>query len=118
MSESLILYGSRARNEARRASDVDLILAVEGLSLRSPHTVHGVSLHLYSKGWLIEEARTGNLFVYHVAYEGIALHDDGNLLHNLRSSFVKKVSYQKDIEIATNVLRLMLEKNWQDNFDA
>lgn len=118
MSAALILYGSRARGEARPGSDVDLILAEDGESLRPPRTVHGVSVHLYSKGWLEKEIRAGSLFAYHVAFEGVALHDTDSFLERLRAKFRKKSSYREDAVTAALVLRMLLERDWQDNREA
>lgn len=115
MASALILYGSRARGEARAGSDLDLILAEDGMSLGHPRAVQGVSVHLYSKDWLEAEARAGSLFTYHVAYEGIALHDDSEFMERLRQAFRKKASYRNEIEIAALVLRILIERDWADS---
>ncbi len=118
MGTALILYGSRARGEARSASDVDLIFAKDGMSLESPRIVHGVSVHLYSKGWLEAEAQLGSLFSYHVAYEGIALYDEDDFLKRLQGKFRRRDSYRAEIQTAALILRMLLENDWRDNRDA
>lgn len=112
MSTSLILYGSRARGEAEPNSDVDLILAGPGPGLRRPHVSHGVSVHWYSQEWLVEGALTGNLFVYHVAFEGVPLLDPESFLVKLRESFVQKGSYRKEANEAAMVLKLTMTQSW------
>lgn len=118
MSAALILYGSRARGEYRASSDVDLILADDGLSLGKPANVNGVSVHLYSKDWLASEAAAGSLFVYHVAYEGVFLRDDDNFRSRLTGAFCKKKSYRDEVVVAGLVLRFLLERDWQGNYEA
>jgi len=118
MSAVLILYGSRARGETRPGSDVDLILAEEGMSLRPSITRHGISVHLYSQDWLEAEALAGSLFCYHVAHEGISLRDEDGFLERLRQQFRKKASYRAEIETAALILRMLLEKDWGDNLAA
>jgi hypothetical protein len=113
MRASLILYGSRARGEAVHASDVDLILAEDGKLLRRPRISNGVSVHWYAKDWLRSEALAGNLFVYHVAFEGKSLVEGCDLLSDLQGTFQKRHSYKDDIETAALILRMVLETDWK-----
>lgn len=115
MSAALILYGSRARGEADLESDVDLILAEPGSGLRRPHVSNGVSVHWYSQDWLTSEARSGNLFVYHVAFEGVVLLDSESFLIKLRDSFVQKPSYRDQANEAAAVLTLSMGQRWVDS---
>lgn len=114
----LVLYGSKARGDARSGSDVDLLLALEGEDLAPPTTTQGVSLHRYPRGWLEKSARAGTLFSYHIAFEGIALEDQGDFLGRLRSLFAPKVSYQEELVLGALVMKLLLEKDWGPNFAA
>jgi hypothetical protein len=111
-STAIILYGSRARGEARDGADVDIIAAEPSGSIGRPNDVNGVSLHLYPQPWLVQEARTGNLFVYHVAFEGVPLLDKLAFIKDLRESFRFKLTYAPDIEIADRVARAILAKDW------
>jgi predicted nucleotidyltransferase len=92
VNPALILYGSKARGDARLNSDVDLIFASDDDELGSPSQANGVSVHRYPKGWLEKESVAGNLFAYHVAFE--------------------------DIGIAALVLKMLIERDWTHNFDA
>ncbi len=118
VAAALILYGSRARGDARLGSDVDLIFADDGGSIASPRHINGVSVHRYSKIWLEEEARSGSLFAYHVAFEGVALEDGDAFQARLRSLFTKKKSYSSDRRRAALVLRMLLEQDWHENSEA
>jgi len=115
VSAVLILYGSRARGEADKSSDTDLILAEPGHGLKPPHISNGVSVHWYSQGWLHSEAQAGNLFAYHVAFEGVPLHDPHDFLKILRKSFVKKASYRQEANEASLVLNLLIKNSWNDS---
>lgn len=115
MSAALILYGSRARGEADSSSDVDLILAEPGSGLRRPHISHGVSVHWYSQDWLTCEARSGNLFVYHVAFEGVPLLDPQSFLTTLRRVFSMKPDYRDEANEAAAVLKLAMSQRWDNS---
>ena len=117
-SPVLLLYGSKARGEARTNSDVDLLLALDDEDPRAPTTTQGVSLHRYPKRWLEKSARSGTLFSYHVAFEGVALEDPDDFLGRLRGIFVPKASYQGELLLGASVMRLLLEKDWEANFAA
>ncbi|KQV64091.1 nucleotidyltransferase domain-containing protein [Caulobacter sp. Root343] len=114
----LLLYGSKARGDARPGSDIDLLLALEGEDLQPPTTTHGVSLHRYPKGWLEKSARAGTLFSYHVAFEGIALDDPDGFIAHLRGLFQLKASYHDERALGARVMRLLLENDWGPNLAA
>jgi hypothetical protein len=118
VNPALILYGSKARGDARLNSDVDLIFASDDDELGSPSQANGVSVHRYPKGWLEKESVAGNLFAYHVAFEGIGLEDPQDFLSRLRDLFQRKASYAEDIGIAALVLKMLIERDWTHNFDA
>ena len=114
----LLLYGSRARGDARLGSDVDLLLALDGEDIASPTATHGVSLHRYPKSWLEKSARAGTLFSYHVAFEGIPLEDQGDFLGRMRALYVPKASYHEELVLGALVMKLLLDKDWEANFAA
>lgn len=118
MSPSLILYGSKARGDARADSDVDLLLASCSGDLQKPTTVAGVSLHRYPKPWLEVQAQQGSLFAYHVAFEGVALEDADGLIGRLRSVFRRKDTYDEDILVGSLVMKLLIAADWGANFEA
>lgn len=112
MSAALILYGSRARGEIRELADVDLILADDAGGLRSPCERNGVSVHRYPKPWLMSESNSGSLFVYHVAFEGVALIDEDDFPGSLRLSFKFKSSYETEIQVAGRALSVLTHRDW------
>jgi|GEM_PF-3686436 hypothetical protein len=114
----LLLYGSRARGEARTDSDVDLLLALADDELRAPTSTRGVSVHRYPQSWLEKSARAGTLFSYHVAFEGLALEDPDDFLGRLRTLFIAKSTYEDELALGALVMRLLLGKDWGANFAA
>jgi hypothetical protein len=72
----------------------------------------GVSLHRYPRVWLLERARQGDLFAYHVGHEGVALQDGNGFLLDLRTAFSRRTSYAVDVRVGLLVARLMAETSW------
>lgn len=110
--ELLILYGSRARGDAYPASDVDLLLATSEALPQSPVERMGVSLHRYPRHWLLEQASSGDLFAYHIGYEGVALQDEKGFLRILKEAFQRRRSYLTDARNGLLVARLLTESDW------
>ena len=84
----------------------------------SPNVVSAVSVHCYEKQWISKQATAGNLFVYHIAYEGVSLLGNDGFLDSLKSIFRLKNTYSEERKIAALVMRLMLENDWDDNYEA
>lgn len=118
MLPTLILYGSKARGDARPDSDVDLIYALEGEDIQAPTYASGVSVHRYPKFWLEKQAQRGALFAYHVAFEGVALEDPDEFLEQLRHAYQRKASYEEELVVGTLVMKLLLSADWESNFEA
>jgi predicted nucleotidyltransferase len=118
MLPTLILYGSKARGDARPDSDVDLIYALEGEDIQAATYASGVSIHRYPKLWLEKQAQRGALFAYHVAFEGVALEDPSGFLDRMRRAYKRKASYEEEIVVGTLVMKLLLAADWEANFEA
>ena len=110
--EILILYGSRARGDARPGADVDLLLATGGIRPQQPVERSGVSLHRYPKNWLMSQASGGDLFAYHVGHEGVPLQDADGFLADLRSAFNRRPTYLPDARLGLLVARMIGENDW------
>lgn len=112
MTAAVILYGSRARGDARPESDVDLLVAKVRGSPEAPKILDGASIHFYPQDWLMRRAEQGDLFVAHVVTEGVGLYDPGDFLQRLRSGFTLKHSYKRERDVAAGVVRLLISRDW------
>lgn len=99
---ALALYGSRARGDNHGSSDVDLLLVTD--DERPGHSQKGsISMSSYSLRALNERASEGDLFLYHLVFEGRPLYDPDNHFSGLRSAFRLKRSYATEIQKAVDL---------------
>lgn len=113
MKAAILLYGSRARGDDRIDSDIDIIVSEVSGGLRQPWQSSGLSVHFYPQKFLIDSAKNGDLFAGHLAYEAVAIYDDGGFLNTLKNNFKLKASYRVEKRIAEATLRLLLSRDWQ-----
>lgn len=100
--EAIILFGSRARKDAKSTSDTDLLLITT--EERPRHSAYGnISLSLYSFPDLVSMARRGDLFLLHIVREGLALYDPNKRLEQLREAFNVRSSYVAETRLAADV---------------
>lgn len=100
--DALLLFGSRARGDHSDSSDIDLLAITEN----EKPTVSGsadASLFHYSFDWLQNKASSGDLFVWHLVTEAIAIYDPAENLKALRQGFRFKGDYRKQITQASDV---------------
>jgi predicted nucleotidyltransferase len=102
---NLILYGSYAREDSCKESDVDLVSI--GKSQYAKKSVkNNVNLTQYSYNSLKSMAQTGSLFVYHLKEEGKILVDDKDRFEILfRDFFILKKSYDEEKYFAFELLK-------------
>lgn len=99
---ALALYGSRARGDDTRSSDIDLLLVTD--DERPGHSQKGsISMSSYSLRALKERACEGDLFLYHLVFEGRPLYDPDNHFSGLRTTFRLKRSYSTEIQKAVDL---------------
>lgn len=112
---SLIVFGSYARGDTDKFSDLDLLGIVDDKNSKAT-PVRDINLSIYSIGKLIDLMECGDLFALHLKMEGRPLF--GEVLFNeITSRFKYKESYIGDVAYALLMGELILEnklsiKNW------
>lgn len=96
------LFGSRARGDHSEYSDVDL-LHVTNDDRASHSQIAGVSVSSYPLVDLKQRAATGDLFLYHVLFEGRPLYDPGEHFEALKRAFKLRSDYSVDIRRAVDL---------------
>lgn len=97
-----ILYGSHARGDSGPESDVDILgISESGMISRTEHPP--VIISVYPQKYIMQRARSGDLFTWHIATEGIPLYDAEGLFQRLKAEFRLKTSYAKERKAAAEV---------------
>jgi Nucleotidyltransferase domain len=92
-SLALMLYGSRARGDARPDSDVDILQLVPARP-RS-YSTGRVNITAYTPAHLMLLAQSGSLFVRHLRDEGIVLQDVDGLLDGVLAAYQQPNGYER-----------------------
>jgi predicted nucleotidyltransferase len=107
MTNNLLLYGSVARGDSSKNSDVDLLSVVESGSEKVVSNCLNVSLYQYNH--ILGMAEAGSLFVYHLNKEAKILVDEGNVLHEIvYDRFKKKMDYRNEVNFAFHLAHKVL----------
>lgn len=99
---ALFLFGSRARGDHSNDSDIDL-LAASNVSKPKVTGAGPATLYHYSTDWLGAKARQGDLFVWHIISEALAIFDPNCVLEELQKEFRFSPSYEDEILKASDV---------------
>ena len=92
---AVLLFGSLARGESSRGSDVDVLFIHDGGEVK--HVTAGkISMFHYPWASLKGLASSGDLFACHIAYEAKPILDEQDYLTQLRSAFRFKCTYREE----------------------
>jgi predicted nucleotidyltransferase len=104
--QSLILFGSYARGDFEKASDVDVALISEERD--KTISVGNINYTVYTIEQLIKMAQEGSIFIYHLLFEGVEL-EGNNILDRIKKEFHKPKNYQeyrRDLEHACVLMNI------------
>jgi predicted nucleotidyltransferase len=99
---AILLFGSRAREDNLRGSDTDLLL-IAPPGVPRHRSIGHLSMFFYPWEKLVEDARSGDLFVCHVVREAKPVFDPHLQLDELRSLFRLRASYAREIRQARDL---------------
>ena len=116
MNNNLLIYGSVARGDSTKFSDIDLLTVGNDISRKIIIDKTNVSYYNISK--FKEMASMGSLFIFHLNQEAKILYDDGDILSNIiYNEFTLKPNYNEEILFALDLLNeISLIYNKTKNF--
>ncbi len=105
---SIALFGSRARGDFERDSDVD-ILIINDLGQMHTKTLNKINIVFYPYEFLCSRAESGDLFVLHLKQESKVIFDPLSVLSRIYNKFKYKNSYDEDIAFASAIGQLLIQ---------
>ncbi|MFC7514091.1 nucleotidyltransferase domain-containing protein [Herbaspirillum sp. GCM10030257] len=106
--DTLILYGSCAREDEDAESDIDLF----ALTTAEDHNMvvkQKVNLAIYPLKLALNMAENGDLFLLHIVEEGKVIYDSEGHFDKLRSSFSYRSTYRSEIIKASDLGWTLIE---------
>lgn len=131
MIHTIILYGSEARKESDKFSDIDICIIIDRMEsaisvtqelekLNYNFKEHEVTIH--DEIQFNKMLKKGSLFLWHIKLEGKILHDENNYFNIKINQLNKFKDYKGELiyynEILTDLEKSILELNFQPNFDC
>lgn len=104
---SLVLYGSCARNESHKDSDVDIFAITTDPSYRMI-VDKKINIANYPEQLAKKRASGGDLYLLHIVHEGRRIYDTGHFFDQLKEAFCYKENYSTEIRNATELGWLLL----------
>lgn len=99
---AVLLFGSLARADQSEKSDTDLLMVTAGDTTRHL-SIGNLSMFMYPRRRLNQDARNGDLFACHLVREAKAIYDPKDYLSKLKDAFHLKSSYQPEISNAVDL---------------
>jgi len=99
---ALALYGSRAREDSDKDSDVDVF----ALSTEPTYRMiiqNKLNIACYPESLAMKRAREGDLFILHITKEGKIIYDTSAYFQKLKNEFRYKDSYAKEVTDASEL---------------
>lgn len=114
---SLIVYGSRAREDHSIESDTDLFAITD--DNRYEMIIQGnTNIACYPLPLAISRAEGGDLFFMHIVLESKIIYDPTSVFSKVKNSFVKKSSYSSEVKNASELGHALVaySKHMQDHY--
>lgn len=112
MRNNLLIYGSQARGDSHKDSDVDLLSLTEEESHKV--TQGKINLSLYNINKINKMSKDGTLFAYHLITEGVILNDEDDILQkNIFDTFSLKNNYNEEL-IFSHFLLTEIQEKYKD----
>lgn len=107
MNNNLLLYGSAARGDSTKFSDVDLLTI--GNDISNKYVVNNINVSYYNNAKFREMAASGSLFIYHLNQEAKIIFDEGGILNDIiYKEFFLRPNYNEDIYFAVDLLNAIM----------
>lgn len=100
--ETLIIYGSAAREDEDENSDVDLF-GITSAAEYSMVVKQKINIAIQPMSQVINMALNGDLFLYHIIEEGKVLYDVNDNFEVMREKFKFRDSYLNDVSNASDL---------------
>ncbi|EME5082797.1 nucleotidyltransferase domain-containing protein [Klebsiella aerogenes] len=109
---SLSIYGSRARGDYSKSSDIDLFAVTDGNHYKM--VVEGVTnMACYPKYLALQRANEGDLFMLHLCEEAKELYQSDFSLSQLKDEFKYKNNYSHEIICASDLAWCLIDFNFK-----
>ncbi|MCH8569105.1 MAG: nucleotidyltransferase domain-containing protein [Balneolales bacterium] len=106
--QSMLLFGSCARGDYKKKSDVDLLAIVDGddYSLKDYEKANIV---FYGKELFLRKLKEGDLFGLHIVKESAIVYDSIDIRNTIFPQFEYKTTYQREIQEASDLAYVLLK---------
>lgn len=106
---SMLLFGSSARGDAHKGSDIDLLCMVED-PIFDLVRVGNIMMSIYGVKHIEAMCRQSSLFIWHLVSEGRMIFDRSGVLSSILKKFELKSDYSQEIYEATLMGWLLFSK--------
>lgn len=112
----LALYGSRARRDEEKDSDID-VFAISDDSEYRMIVKDNTNIANYPRPLALERAAQGDLFMLHIVSESETLYDPQDEMGNLKREFKYRPNYDVEIGFASDIAWMLVDHaQTSDNF--
>lgn len=108
--DTVILFGSAARGDTTKDSDIDL-LVISSEGYPKSEKLGRLEVQFNTRRAMMDKSRSGDLFAVHVALEGVAVSDSTQFLKKFREALTIKRSYAEERKAAFFLAAYLMKVN-------